>query len=134
MFLLFPGINRISDQWQLKYFTIFLDLQVSLLLKSRWHTLALWPGFRWTCFWCINLKVIYCFYKLIFSWLVNYGITWFLGFRKPRTKISRMWSQWWNYERNLFLSQRIYLIYYYNYFTNYNFFLLFSTYAGCDFF
>ena len=36
---------------------------------------------------CINLEVIYRFYVLIFSWLVNYGIQWFLGFRKPRIKI-----------------------------------------------
>ena len=36
---------------------------------------------------CINIEVIYLFYLLIFNWLVNYGITWFLGFRKPRAKI-----------------------------------------------
>ena len=35
----------------------------------------------------INLEVIYRFYELIFNWLVNYGITWFPGFRKPRIKI-----------------------------------------------
>ena len=35
---------------------------------------------------CLNLEVIYLFYALIFSLLVNYRITLFLGFRKPRTK------------------------------------------------
>ena len=81
----------------------------------------------------INLEVVYRVYQLIYSWLVNYGITWLLGFKKPRTKISRMWSPGIKFVHNLFLSQLIYLISYYNYFTNYDLLVIFS-YAECDFF
>ena len=44
-----------------------------------------------------------------------------------------MWSPGIKFVHNLFLSQLIYLIYYYNYFTNYDLLVVFS-YAECDFF